>query len=85
MKYIKTRTSEKQSKYKCPNCKSLSYTITTIRDITPIYDGPHNLPIGHEDNGTKVEVQCNKCGWDLNPTEDDMDRLFSYRKGAVFY
>ena len=70
-------------RYTCPNCGSHNYKLHSERKMTPIYDGPFNR-IGWDDQGASVEVTCTNCGWDLDPRLDDINRLFSQRRGIVF-
>jgi hypothetical protein len=70
--------------YKCLNCGSEdNYTKEAHKYRTPIWNDPHII-VGWEDEGTYVRVWCNICKWELDPTKEDIDRLFEYRKGVVW-
>jgi hypothetical protein len=70
--------------YKCLNCGSEdNYTKEANKYKTPIWDGPHKI-VGWEDEGAYVTIWCNICKWELEPTKEDVDRLFEYRKGIVW-
>ena len=67
---------ERKSKYKCDNCGAENYTLEMNRDFKYIWNGPHGPPIGHENLGVSVIVRCNVCKEELDPTEEDIERLY---------
>jgi hypothetical protein len=76
---------DKSKQRKCLYCGAEGqYTVIATRDFKPIYDGPYR-EVGYEDNGTYVKVECSVCKCDLDPTEEEINRLFAPRKGVVFY
>lgn len=75
----------REPKYTCPHCGSKNYTLKFERNIRYIYDGPFMPPIGHEDLGAQLFIFCNDCDNQMFPTDEDIDRFYSYRHGIVFY
>jgi DNA-directed RNA polymerase subunit M/transcription elongation factor TFIIS len=75
-------------KRKCDHCGAEGqYNLTYKRHVRYIYDGPRTPPIGHEDKGMTLIIKCTACGWDMDPTDEDIDRFYPPldKEEVVFY
>lgn len=74
------------NKYKCYHCGvEGKYRIEIKRYIEPIYDGPFTPPIGYENKGATVMVWCTNCNEELDPTIEDMDRLYPKENSGIHF
>ena len=76
---------EIKPQYTCDKCGSKNYTRKFERHFRYIHNGPFMPPIGREDLGAQLFISCNDCNNQMFPTDEDIERFFSYKHGTVFY